>query len=409
MEFQYTAKDIRTGKRVAALMSAESQTAVISSLQLQGLLPLKITPQRKSRAGTGWSKWLKPSAGRRVKSKELTVFTRQLAAVIGAGLLLSDALETVADDLDNTYFRSVIQAVRKDITGGTNFSQALAKHKNVFSKYYISVIKTGETTGRLHVTLDDLAEFLENMERIKQKVKGAIQYPLFIFIFACLVVVSLVVFIIPKFKDIFAQSGAQLPWLTRAVIGFSDFAINHCIGIVGCLLLVVLVIRYMARLPQVSPYLDVVKLRIPLIGRQIIHKSIVSQFCRTLGFMLSAGVSLPLTLEISAQVIENSPVVKAVHTIKRRVLAGVPLTSAIREQKVFPQLVTKMSLVGEKTGQLDRMFLRTAEYYDNELESSIHALLVMLEPALIIFVGIIVGTVVISLYLPIFKLSTLIQ
>ncbi len=406
MNFTYIAKNKKTGKRISSLITAESVSSAVRNLNSQGLLPLTIKEAKNGKFfvngnGKVVHRFLRRNS---VKSAEISIFTRQLAATLAAGLLLSDALETVADDLENKYFQEVIEQIRNIILGGSSISDALARYPAIFSKSYISVVTTGETTGKLDQTLNSLAGFLENVEKIKQKVKSASQYPLFVFGFSLLVVVTMVLCVIPKFKEMFEQSGVPLPWLTQIVLGISDFFIAHIVWIF------IIFLSWVIKLPKVSYEWDMMKLKLPIFGKEIIHKSIMSRFCRTLGFLLSSGVGLPISLEITSQVVNHQPIQNAIREIKKRIIAGSALSDAIKSTThLFPRLVTKMSAVGEKTGRMDEMLNRTADYYDSELDHSIQGMMSLLEPTLIVFIGMVVGTVVIALYLPIFKMSSLIH
>jgi type IV pilus assembly protein PilC len=407
MEYTYTARELRTGRRVESNANAESVSGLVKDLHRKGLLLLEVS-EVSQQGRFHWTKLL-PQNPKKVKSKELAVFTRQLAATMKSGLLLSDALDTLAEDLDNPYFQKVIQKTRELVMGGHFFSQALTKFPEVFPKSYVSVITTGEATGRMDVTLESLAKFLENMERIKQKVRTAIQYPMFVFGFALLVVLVMVLVVIPKFKEIFSQLGAPLPWFTQMVVGFSDFVIHQWLWIVVFILMAGFVFNHFRKIPKISYWMDEMLLRLPIIGKDIVHKFLVGRFCRTMGFMLSAGVSLPRTLEIITQIIQHQPCSHAIRVVQKRILGGSTLTDAIKEHAIFPKLVQKMTLVGEKTGGLDQMMTRTADYYDDELEVSIHNVMVLIEPIMIIIVGLMVGVVVVALYLPIFKVSLLVK
>ncbi len=408
MNYSYIAKDMKTGKRVKSIVAAETISSLVKELHRNELLPLKIieagSVDQIAKLKSFW-----PHSQRKIKSKEIAIFTRQLSATIKAGLLLSDALETIADDLDNLYFQEVIQKVREQVSGGRSFSEALKVFPAVFSRSYISVITTGEVTGRMDMTLESLAKFLENTESIRKKVSGSLQYPLFILGFACLIVFCMFIFIIPKFKEIFIQSGAPLPGFTQVVIGYSDFIIHQWLFLTTAVIVVGVLIKQSFKIPHVVRRVDQLSLKLPIVGKEILHKFYISCFCRTLGFMLSSGVGLPKILEIAAQVIRNCIFVESIQTIRKKILSGTTFSDALREQKIFPKLVTKMCSIGEKTGNLDHMMTQTADYYAEELESSIHKLTTLIEPTLIVFVGIIVGIVIVAIYLPIFKFSLLVK
>lgn len=345
----------------------------------------------------------------RVTGKELAVFTRQMAATINAGLLLSEALETIGDEAENVHLQDVIAQVRRDIQSGQDFSGALARHPKVFPEEYVSIIRSGEAGGGLAKTLTNLAKYLESTERMKAKIKSAVRYPIFIFSFAIVVVLVMVLFLIPKFKEMFDTAGAQLPLLTRIVVSISDFFIAYFPYLIVMAAILVVAYIYCLRYRSFRYLVDAIKLRIPIIGKEIIHKSIVSRFCHTFGFLLARGVGLSQSLEITSQAVNNLLFLEAVEKIRTKVLSGGSISQQIKTQDLFPNLVSKMAAVGEKTGTLATMFEKTGEYYDDELEITIQNLMVMIEPVLIVFVGGIVCVVIIALYLPIFKISALVK
>ncbi len=405
MEFKYIATD-KQGKRVMGVTRAESISALVMRLKNEGRVPVKIF---KAQSANKKSKSSFKFLTQRVKSKELVIFTRQLAAILSAGLLLSESLETIAEDMENDYFSKIIMDIKKDIMGGSDFSMALAKHPKIFSKTYTSIIRSGEATGNLHKTTTDLAKYLENTDRMREKVKSALRYPLFILGFAVFVVLVIVLFLIPKFTGMFASAGAKLPLLTRIVAGISNFAVHNFLAFVIMSVLIWATAWYLFKIPEIRFSFDLFKLKLPVVGKEIIQKALVSRFCRTLAILLSGGVGLASSLDIVSQVVDHLGMNRAIERIKARVVAGASLSDEIKAQKVFPRLVFKMTAVGERTGRIDEMLERTADYYDEELEITLQNLTSLLEPALIIFIGGIVLIVVLALYLPIFKLSTAIR
>ncbi|OGX35327.1 MAG: hypothetical protein A3C36_01755 [Omnitrophica WOR_2 bacterium RIFCSPHIGHO2_02_FULL_52_10] len=406
MEYQCAAKT-KDGKRVSRLLTAENPADVIAQLRGEGLLPIKINKKSASNGKTK-RKWPALEAGR-VKPKELAVFTRQLGVTLTAGLLLTEALEAISDDLENEYFRNIILKIRMDVHCGTDLSAALAKYPKIFSPTYRAIVKVGEATGRLYKTLTNLARYLEDTERLKDKVKSAVRYPLFVMCFAALVMFIMVFFLIPQFAGMFSDFHAELPLLTRMVVAFSNFCVRHvglCLAGLSALWLAYV---YLKRYRRFQYILDFLKLKLPIVGKNIIHKSLLSAYCRTLGFMLSAGVNLKTSLEVTSQVVDHLIMSQAIDHISRRVVAGGTLSEEMRRQKIFTGLSAKMTHVGERTGQLSDMLERTSQYYEDELEVTLNNLTALLEPALIIFVGINVLIVVLALYLPIFHLSTAIR
>ena len=401
MKFKYVAQDMK-GRRVSDMATAADVGSLITQLKSAGLLPVKVFEvPSATQSIKGKISQLKG----RVNSKELAVFTRQLAATLSAGLLLTEALETISEDLENQYFADVIKKIISDIRGGSNFSTSLAKFSKVFPATYISIIKSGEATGGLDKTLTSMAHYLEASERLKEKVKSAVAYPIFVLGFAFFIVFVIVVFLIPKFKGLFDNAHAQLPLLTRIVVSISEFALHNTLLGVILLILAVIASWYLLKIPKVRYAVDVAKFKIPVLGKEIIRKSVVSRFCRTLSVLLSGGVGLGVSLEIIRDVVDHQPMAEAIERIRVKVLGGSSLGEEIRAQKTFPRLVGKMVSVGERTGNVADMLERTSEYYEDELENTLQKLTSLLEPALIIFIGGIVMIVVLALYLPIFKIS----
>ncbi len=409
MEFKYTATDKKTGKKISEVTSADNISSLVFRLKDQGLVPLHISESKSAKTKRKAPPMLPVFRSNRVKGKELAIFTRQLAATLSAGLLLTEALETIADDLENAYFRKIIRNIREEIQSGTNFSVALKKYPKIFPVTYVAIVKSGEATGNMHKTMMNLAQYLENSERMKEKVKSAVRYPSFVLGFALFVVAVIVLFLIPKFEGLFANAHAKLPLLTLIVVSISRFCLKNAVPVLISIVVLWIIFLYLLRFPRTRYIIDSFKFKIPIIGKHIIHKAVVSRFCHTLGFLLSGGVGLSTALEITTQVVDHIQAGQAVDKIRTNVISGSTLSDEIRKQKIFPRLVSKMTAVGEKTGRLDDMLLRTAQYYEDELETTLQNLTVLIEPVLIVFIGAIVLLVVLALYLPIFQISTAVR
>ncbi len=407
MDFKYIASHKKTGQKINGVASAANMTELVMRLKTEDLIPLKVLEldKAKSKMLSGLSRW----RGARVSGKDLAVFTRQLAATLSAGLLLSEALETIAEDQENRNFGEIISKIKTSIQGGSDFSSALERYPKIFPVTYTSIVKSGEATGNLHITMASLAKYLEASERLKEKVKNAVRYPLFVLGFAIFVMMVIVFFLIPKFQGMFEGAGAQLPLLTRMVVGFSQGAIHYAPVIFLTAVALTIAFVYSLRFEKFRFVVDKWKLRVPVLGPEVIHKAMVSRYCRTLGFLLSGGVSLAKALEITAIAVNHLPMRDAIHMVKQRVLSGGALAEEMKRQELFPRLCSKMTSVGERSGKIHEMLTRTADYYDDELDSTLQNLTTMLEPILIMFVGGIVLLVVLALYLPIFQMSSAIS
>ncbi|MBZ0167610.1 MAG: type II secretion system F family protein, partial [Candidatus Omnitrophica bacterium] len=384
MDFKYTASHRKTGQKVNGMASAANVADLVMRLKTDDLIPLNIrsaeTPGSRSRLRMPWF-------GAKVTGKELAVFTRQLAATLSAGLLLTEALETIADDLENKYFGQIIADIRDRIQSGSDFSSALERYPKIFPVTYTSIVQSGEATGNLHVTMASLAKYLEASERLKEKVKGAIRYPLFVLSFAVFVLLVIVFFLIPKFQGMFASSGADLPLLTRMVVGFSEWCIQYSPLVLVGTVMAWCGFVYSLRFDRFHHFIDRMKLKIPVLGKEVIHKSIISRYCRTLGFLLEGGVGLSKALEITALAVDHMPMGQAIEALRGRVISGSSISDEMKRHRIFPRLAAKMTAVGERSGKIHEMLTRTADYYDDELESSLQNLTTLLEPVLIIMVG----------------------
>ncbi|MGE0269537.1 MAG: type II secretion system F family protein [Candidatus Omnitrophota bacterium] len=402
MEYKYTASHKQTGEKISGVATAINMSDLVARLKTDNLIPLRINS-----AGDTQTKTRRHFSGLRqpVSGKEMAIFTRQLAATLSAGLLLTEALETIAEDQENKYFGQVIKTIKTNIQSGSDFSSALERYPRIFPVTYTSIVRSGEATGNLHITMASLAKYLEASERLKEKVKNAVRYPLFVLGFAIFVLLVIVFFLIPKFQGMFSNSGAELPLLTRIVVGFSEGSIKYFPIVLAGIFAAWFAFIYSLRFERFRFVVDQWKLKIPVLGKEIIHKALVSKYCRTLGFLLQGGVGLSKSLEITALAVDHVPMKEAIDTVQNRVLAGASISDEMKKHKIFPRLAAKMTSVGERSGKIHEMLTRTAEYYDDELDSSLQNLTTMLEPVLIVFVGGIVLLVVLALYLPIFQMS----
>jgi type IV pilus assembly protein PilC len=306
--------------------------------------------------------------------------------------------------MENAYFGNIIRDIEKKIVSGSSFSQALSFYPKVFSHTFVAMVKSGENVGNLGNAVSGLAEYLENLERMKEKIKGALRYPVFILCFMILIVSAIVVFIIPKFNVLFKNARVALPLLTRVVVGISEFIIKHAVISFGFLLLVAITFRYLLRSPKIRLFFDQIKLEIPFVGK-IIRKNIIARFSHALGMLLAGEVGVISALSISNEIISNVYFKQIVENIKKGVSAGFSLSESLGGYKIMPRVLIKMVEVGEKTGGLDSMLKASARYYDEEIESTIDNLSTMIEPVFIAVIGFMVLVVALALYLPIFKLS----
>jgi len=405
MEFSYLAQD-KSGKRVSAKVDANSLAALITQLKNQGLLPIEVKQVGKVLAKNKNQKILFNPKRKSIKIRELAIFTRQLSSVLSSGVLLNEALATIGQDWHDPYFRKVIADIVYDIRSGKDFSSSLSRFPGCFNSTYIALAQAGEETGNLGNMLANLAKYLEDIAATIQKIKTAIRYPLFILGFFFFTVFVIITFIIPKFTAIFRHANMTLPLLTRIVIGVSEFFIHNTLWIIFGLGVGALVIFFLLKLPKVRFAFDRYKLKIPILGN-ILMKGLTSRFARTLSILISGGVGLASSLTISAESMNNVYAKSIIEQVKKRVLSGFPLSKELAARNIFRKIFVKMVEVGERTGKISEMLKRNADYYDDELNVAIANFASLLEPALIILIGGVVLIVVLALYLPIFKMSTM--
>jgi type IV pilus assembly protein PilC len=339
----------------------------------------------------------------RVKLKDLCIYSRQLSILINADLPLIQSLNILAEQTKNKYFSKVIKSIREEVEAGSTLNQAKRKFPKVFDDLFCNLVASGEQSGSLDVVLTRLAEYIEKMVKLRAQVKQAMTYPTAILIFAVLVSIFMMWKIVPVFSNLFIELGAELPFLTLVIVTMSNFVQKYILWIfVGAIALVFL-FRYINRTPQGHRAIDSLKLKMPLFG-ELLRKVAVSRITRTLSTLLSGGVPILESLKITSSTAGNKIIEEGVVEARRSVAEGKNFTDSLKESGQFPFMVTQMVSVGEATGTLDEMLLKIANFYDDEVETSVASLLSLLEPVLLIVVGGIIGSIVISMYLPIFSL-----
>ncbi len=344
----------------------------------------------------------------KVKLKELSIYSRQLAVLIDAELPLIQSLNILAEQTRNKYFKKVITSVSEDVEAGSSLNQAKRKFPKVFDDLYCNLVASGEQSGSLDIMLQRLADYIERIVKLRGQVRQAMIYPSAIVIFALLVAIFLLWKVIPIFSNIFAELGASLPSITRGVIALSHFVQNDILFVFAGLIAAVFLFRYYRKTPTGRQVVDRAILRAPLFGK-LLSKVAISRVTRTLSTLLSGGVSMLECLKISASTAGNVIIEQAVMDARRMVSEGRSMTDAFKVGGRFPFMMTQMIKVGEETGTLDQMLSKLADFYDDEVSASVSALLSMLEPIMMIFVGGIVGGLIMSMYLPIFSLMSQIQ
>jgi len=383
-------------------ISANNEAAVRLQLRRQQIQAIKIRTKPKDLL-----KSFKFPKSRRVKEKELVVFTRQFATMIDAGLPLVQCLEILASQQVNSAFKEILQRVKGDVEAGATFADALRKHPRVFNDLFCNLVAAGEAGGILDTILNRLAAYIEKTMNLKKKVKGAMVYPAVVLSIALVVVAGLLLFVIPVFQKMFADMGGTLPSFTQFVIYLSEVMRRYFIYIAGALVLLGVAFVRWYRTERGRIIVDDLLLKLPVIG-SLIKKVAIAKFTRTLGTMLSSGVPIMEGLDIVARTSGNKTIERAILRTKASIGEGKTIAEPLGASKIFPAMVVQMISVGETTGALDSMLSKIADFYDDEVDTAVAALTSLIEPALMVFLGITVGGLVIAMYLPIFQMAAVI-
>jgi type IV pilus assembly protein PilC len=348
-----------------------------------------------------------PGLSGRVKPRALTVFTRQLATLVEAGMPLLRGLRILEEQETNVTLRHVLGRLTAAIEAGSSLSEALAEHPKVFNTLYLNMVRAGEISGALEITLKRLAEFQEKAQRIKGKVKAAMFYPVAVMLIAAAIMGVMTVFVIPRFQDVFSGllNGASLPAFTNFVFQVSDLVRHHAPLVLGIVTVLVVSLATFGRTPIGRLVLDRVKLALPAVGR-VFRQAAISRFARTLGTLLANGVPVLQALKIVRDTAGNAIIGRVVDTIHTSVKEGESLTAPLRAARIFPPLVAGMVDVGEQTGALPDMLLKIADNCDEEVDNAVNAMTSLLEPVMIVFLAVIVGSIVIAMFLPLITITT---
>ena len=401
-EFAYSAINAQ-GMELTGTMSAPDVGSAREQLQARGLLPNRLSEQAAA-GEQGMS-----TAFKKLKPKSLQVFSRQLATMIEAGVSVVQALVVLEDQVDDKYLKQVVTEVRSDVESGLILSKALARHPKVFNRLFVSMVAAGESSGTLDTVLDRVAIQIESETKIKRRVKGAMVYPMVVLTFASLVLTFMLLFIVPVFQSVFSSLGGQLPTPTKIVIAASNTLRGFWFVIFPLIGLMIYTLRRLKNTEGGRQRWDAFVLRIPMKIGDVVQKIALARFSRTLSTLVAAGVDIITALEITAGTAGNWVIEKSLIHTRERVHEGVPMSQPLQEDPIFPPMVSQMVKIGEETGELDKMLGKIADFYEDEVDASIQSLTSIIEPILMIGVGVMVGTIVISMYLPMFKLLTLIK
>lgn len=389
--YRYHGIDLR-GKKIMGEIDAFTPQMARIKLQKQGINPKSIRQQR-----TAWT-W-----GKSVKSIDITLFFRQLATMLLAGITLTKALAITAQNSNNPTFVAIINTIKTDIESGSNFSKALSKH-SVFSRLSIALVDAGERSGSLDAMLDRIANHQENLEALKNKLKKATQYPIAVLTVAIIVTTILLIKVVPIFSKTFADLGGQLPLATRMVVALSDTLVAHFWTMSAIITLMSGVFWLNHKTDRARRFFDNISLKLPLI-KNLVKKSAAARFSRTLATTFGAGIPLLTALELSAQATAHHAFIKELMLITDKVNGGQKLSQAISHSSLFLPMTVQMISVGEESGKISQMLEKVADYYDDEVSTQIDGLTSLIEPAIIVILGVIVGGVVVAMYLPIFQIG----
>ncbi|RNF84274.1 type II secretion system F family protein [Montanilutibacter psychrotolerans] len=389
----------KRGKVMKGEQQAKSANLLRAELRRQGITPRIVKPKAKPLFG---------AAGKRVTPLDIAVFSRQIATMMKSGVPIVGAMEIIANGNKNPRMSKLVNDVRAEIESGSSMHEALSKHPVQFDELYRNLVKAGEGAGVLETVLDTVATYKENLEALKGKIKKAMFYPAMVVAVALIVSSILLVFVVPQFEDVFKGFGADLPAFTQLIVKLSRFMVSWWWAVL--LIIVGVIVAFVMlknRSLAFSHFLDRVILKLPVIG-QIMHNSAIARFARTLAVTFKAGVPLVEALETVAGATGNTVYENAVLKIRDDVAVGYSVNMAMKQVNLFPHMVVQMTAIGEEAGALDTMLFKVAEFYEQEVNNAVDALASLLEPLIMVFLGVVVGGMVIAMYLPIFKLAAVV-
>jgi type IV pilus assembly protein PilC len=390
----------KSGSVQKGVMEASSAALVEAQLKKYGLTGITVKEEGKKFAlklpGLG--------GGAKIETKDLVVFTRQFATMIDSGLPLVQCLDILASQQENKTFKVILYKVKEDVESGSTFADALGKHPKAFDQLYVNLVAAGEVGGILDTILNRLAAYIEKAMKLKKQVKGAMVYPMTIMSIAVIVVGVILVFVIPTFAKMFADFGGELPLPTKIVIALSNYLKKYIIVMIGAFFAIRYAFAKYYATPNGKKIIDRLALKAPVFG-PLIRKVSVAKFTRTLGTMISSGVPIMDGLEIVAKTAGNKIVEEAIYKVRQAISEGKTMAEPLAASGVFPPMVVQMISVGEATGAMDAMLNKIADFYDDEVDDAVGALTSMMEPLLMVFLGVVVGGLVVAMYLPIFKLA----
>ncbi|MFH1259401.1 MAG: type II secretion system F family protein [Elusimicrobiota bacterium] len=394
-----------SGAVVDGVMEAAEQRMVVDRLRGQRFIILEIGAEKKDLVANVL-KGIEGVFKQKVKAKDLVLFSRQLSTLVSAGVPIVQGLTILIEQIENKTFKEVVNAVREDIEAGISIAEALGKHPEAFTELYVSMVKAGEVGGILDVILERLSNYLESADKLRSKVKGAMVYPGVVLTIASAVTLFLLTVVIPTFKEIFASFGSELPAPTRILIALSEFLKSYILLIIAVPIAAFFALRQYHKTAQGQLQIDRILLKLPLFGL-LLRKVAVAKFTRTLGTLVKSGVPILQALDTVAKTSGNKVVELAVMQARESIREGERIAEPLRKSKVFPPMVMQMIAIGEETGNLDMMLAKIADFYDQEVDVAVAALTSMIEPIIIVVMGVVIGAIVIAMFMPMFEMGNL--
>lgn len=398
-KYKYIAKN-KDAKDIAGELTAPNREKVLEILRKEELIPISIEEIKRGISISFGKK-------KRIKLDALAIFSRQLATMVEAGIPVVGALDALAQQMENKTLQEVVGKVRDDVEGGSGFSQALSRHPHIFSKLYVNMVKAGESSGMLDEILTRLATYLEKINSLQRKVKSSLVYPAVVVFIAISITIFLLVKVVPTFKGIFDILGGELPLSTLILLAISDFLRkNFILGMVGMVLFIFIILRYI-KTEKGRYQFDAFLLKMPIFG-PLFRKFSISKFSRTLSTLVRSGVPILVSMDIVGKTCGNKVLEKAIEEAGKAIKDGKSIAEPLGQSKVLPPMAVRMISVGEQTGELEKMLSKIADFYDEQVEAAVASLISIIEPVIILFLGVVVGGIVLSIFMPIFKITELI-
>ncbi len=399
-KFKYLVKD-KEGKTLRGIVEAASKDSAIQSLRSKELTIVTLEQEKRKAFSLDISRVLKR---KKIKIDELVIFSRQLATMVDSGIPLVTALDILAEQTENMFFKEVVSKIRDDVETGSSLSEALGKHKNIFSGLFVNMVRAGESSGMLDEILDRVSTYLEKTSILQKKIKSALMYPLVVTVMALAITTFLMIKVVPVFSEIYAGFGAQLPMPTQVMLNISAFMRKYFYVAIGIFVMFYVFINRYVKTEKGKIKLDTLKLKLPVFG-VLIRKVAVGKFTRTLSTLVRSGVPILSSLEIVSKTADNRVVEIAVDKVRENVKEGEPIADPLSRSGVFPPMVVRMISVGEQTGELEKMLGKIADFYDEQVDTAVSGLTSLIEPLIIAFLGIVIGSIVIAMFLPILQIS----